>query len=413
MPIQNADVLADLNEQISRFLEVQVTPQTLNIIKIQKEKLSLVLKSHEQDLEEIEKLESEIEANRNQIDQVPGTEIKETIYKLNVKPRIERLDEICRKLLRLRLEESLTEVENTIQVITKKAFDFSIAEQDRQESVNELLGLNLKKNDFTKKLEDLEKPLSAERINEAKSNFSNKISELQIVLNSINKWEKYLGIAPTKLIETNSTLRLEYLDGELVDSFPNEVPLTREGPIFTLAVETLLAYYGLNHENVEISADKKELIIFDLSGKALIEVPLVEGQWLEVNYFSKWTEQTLSDQLSRKAKKLYSDKDIPGYFKAVSQTIRTLLVQVETIEELPDSNEQLLQIIDNLLNDEDLLEISRKFLISTADSSREVPTPDELRLLMEGIRLFHSREFNILHKSYGGYESSAKFFREF
>ncbi|MDC0363481.1 CHASE2 domain-containing protein [Opitutales bacterium] len=388
MPIQNADVLAQLNEQISRFLEVEVTPQALNIIKIQKEKLSLVLKSHQQDLEEIEKLESEIEANRNQIDQVPGAEIKKTIYKLNVKPRIERRDEICRKPLRLKLEESLTEVENTIQVITKKVYDFSVAEQDRLGSVNELLGLNLKKNDFTKKLEDLEKALSADRINEAKTNFSNKISELQRVLNSINKWEKYLGIAPTKLIETNSTLRLEYLNGELVESLPNEVPLTREGPIFTLAVETLLAYYGLNHEHVEISADKKKLIIFDLSGKALIEVPQVGGQWLEVNYFSKWTEQTLFDQLYRKAKKLYSDKDIPGYFKAVSQSLRNLLNQVETIEKLPDSNEELLQIIDDLLNDDDLLEIARRFLIYTTNSSREVPTPDELRLLMEGISDF-------------------------
>jgi hypothetical protein len=134
------------------------------------------------------------------------------------------------------------------------------------------------------------------------------------------------------------------LDGELVDSLPNEVPLTKEGSIFSLAVETLLAYYGLNHQHVKVSQDRKKFTISGLDGEEIIEAPLSDGQWLEVNYFSKWTEQSEVDQLYRKAKKHFSDGDRVEYLKLVPKVLRELLSQIDDFE-LPDLDKDLPQTI--------------------------------------------------------------------
>ena len=78
--------------------------------------------------------------------------------------------------------------------------------------------------------------------------------------------------------------------GELVDSLPNEVPLFRKRDIYTLGVEALLAYYGLDSNDVSISEDGSKFSIFNKSGDVLIEAPLEENQWVEVNWFSRWKE---------------------------------------------------------------------------------------------------------------------------
>ena len=380
MQRDKAEDIANLGHELTELLGIELSKESQTLVLERRVEIELMLQKSLQYLKDIQVLEDEIEIQRSRIKENP--DIKESITK------IEDRDSIIRKILRDDLEKKIADSAAITEKMYSIMVDFSNSEAVRANALAESQVEVKRREVLEGQIERLDKPLSPKQVKDGKDKCESEVSTRRKTIQLIDRWTRYMGFAPTKLIETNSTVRLEYLDGKLVDSLPNEVPHTREGPIFTLAVETLLAYYGLNHENVEISADKKELIIFDLSGKALIEVPLVEGQWLEVNYFSKWTEQTRSDQLYRKAKKLYSDKDIPAYFKAASQTLRTLLVQVETIEELPDSNEQLLLIIDNLLNDEDLLEIARKFLIYTADSSREVPTPYELRLLMEGIDAF-------------------------
>ena len=89
--------------------------------------------------------------------------------------------------------------------------------------------------------------LKLDFLQKSKSEISNLITKLS-------------GKSETELVESNNTLRLVYSRkedrnklGQLVDSFPNEVPLHRNRDIYTLGVEALLCYYGLNSESVSFS----------------------------------------------------------------------------------------------------------------------------------------------------------------
>ena len=114
---------------------------------------------------------------------------------------------------------------------------------------------------------------------------NDQLKELSVSLNSYSdKILRLSGKAEMELVEYNGTLRLVYKStlsenesGELVDSIPNEVPLTRERPVFT-GIESILAYYGLDHENVKISPSSDSLSIFDHEG-----IKYWKPQWLKSN----------------------------------------------------------------------------------------------------------------------------------
>ena len=109
--------------------------------------------------------------------------------------------------------------------------------------------------------------------------------------------DKLSGDFPTRLVESNNTLMLVYdfqanedLDQfELVDSVPNQVPLIRDDKFLTLGLEALIAYYGLENDAVVIDKDKKTLTVQGRKGEKLINCKLEESQFVEVNWFSKWT----------------------------------------------------------------------------------------------------------------------------
>ena len=67
-------------------------------------------------------------------------------------------------------------------------------------------------------------------------------------------------------------------------------------------MEALLAYYGLGQDSVKISNDNKNLSVLDISGSEIVKCEMVEGQFLEVNWFSKWTTMVDEEELLRKAK---------------------------------------------------------------------------------------------------------------
>lgn len=54
----------------------------------------------------------------------------------------------------------------------------------------------------------------------------------------------------------------------------------------TLALEIFLTYYGLDDDNVEITGDA--ILVRKEDGSLLTRIPLIEGQLLEVNWFSDW-----------------------------------------------------------------------------------------------------------------------------
>ena len=44
---------------------------------------------------------------------------------------------------------------------------------------------------------------------------------------------------------------------------------------------------------------------------------MIEGQFLEVNWFSKWTDLVEEEELLRKAKKFYGDGDYQNYLQQI------------------------------------------------------------------------------------------------
>ena len=119
---------------------------------------------------------------------------------------------------------------------------------------------------------------------------------------------KLQGKSQTFLVEGNETLRLVYASptgdpsDELVKSLPNEVPLLRDRNVFALGVESLLAYYGLDEQAVTIGKDGY-FSISEENGEKLVECQMTENQFLEVNWFTKWTENLEERSLMKEAKK--------------------------------------------------------------------------------------------------------------
>ena len=138
---------------------------------------------------------------------------------------------------------------------------------------------------------------------------------------------RYEGQTETQLIETNDTLRLIYkgsdktfVGGELVDSLPNQMPLYKKGRIFALGVEALLAYYGLEEDAVKIDEEFQKFSITHPRHGTLVETYLSDGQFLEVNWFSKWTETLEEKTLTIEAKRAYNDKNVNRYLSLVPKS---------------------------------------------------------------------------------------------
>ena len=140
------------------------------------------------------------------------------------------------------------------------------------------------------------------------------------------------------MVETNDTLRLIYkgsnktfAGGQLVDSFPNEIPLYKRGRIFALGVEVLLAYYGLGDDAVQIDEEYQKFTITHPSDGVLVKANLSDGQFLEVNWFSQWSETLEEKALTIEAKRAYNDKNFDRYLSLVPKIIRLLLERVDNL----------------------------------------------------------------------------------
>jgi class 3 adenylate cyclase len=269
-------------------------------------------------------------------------------------------------------------------------------EQMTDREINEILSLSSKSlTKWRNQLNGVSSQLTKAELkfNEETSSLSQKESDIISVKNILAKLQ---GVVETELVETNNSLRLVYSraesdppEGELVYSLPNEVPLYKKGPVFTLAVESLLSYYGVDHEQVEVSEDKSLFTIYGLEGNALIEAPLVDGQWVEVNYFSTWNNKTQEEELLRSAREKYSDGDITAYLQLVPSVIRQTLQCVDGFEPAND-DQGLLEDMRNLGIDEDLVKIAQKLLVSENiyKASDKVPSFSELLKIVEGISYY-------------------------
>ena len=221
-----------------------------------------------------------------------------------------------------------------------------------------------------------------------------KVDELDELKSEVMmRIERLTGLATTELVESNESLRLVYKrkdgdngQGQLVDSLPNEVPLYRERDIYTLGVEALLSYYGLDSENISISEDGSKFSIFNKSGDVLIEAPLEENQWVEVNWFSRWKEDSVVGSLLLEAKKAYAVKDYKTYRRLMPEIFSKILAELEDIE-LPQEISDYPMILQGIGIGSEEIEITQR-LLSAKTSNDELPDFEDLSKVQEAIAYY-------------------------
>ena len=162
------------------------------------------------------------------------------------------------------IKPQITKKTNEIEVIKERLIknpinnDFKLSSEQEIELLKEL---RIEVDDKKRILDQINKELS--KISLKIENVRKQIAQVESDESvKIKRNNQLTGKSDTELVETNSTLRLVYKRllgdngiGRLVDSLPNEVPLYRDRNVYTLGVESLLAYYGLSESNVVISED--------------------------------------------------------------------------------------------------------------------------------------------------------------
>jgi class 3 adenylate cyclase len=267
--------------------------------------------------------------------------------------------------------------------------DHEVLAEQKNVLINALLSdVDLKKSDlgnFIKELAILDQTMIA--LKEELMEFEAKGAHVNQRISQLE------GKSLTELVETNSTLRLVYKreegdngNGQLVDSLPNEVPLFRTRAIYTLGVEALLAYYGLDEENVEISGDHSSFSIFDRKGNTIIDAPLTEKQFLEVNWFSRWSKQSHEKTLVIKAKRAYGEKDFALYLSLIPGILESFLIKIEGFQ-LPSSVQEYPSAMRDLGLGESEVEYARKLLTLTLPAEG-IPTFDQLMSVIDAIAYY-------------------------
>ena len=234
-------------------------------------------------------------------------------------------------------------------------------------------------------LSDLNKSL--ENINPELQDVGSKLASARVEIDEIDasisaaeiRLSQFKGDFPTELVEDNNTLKLVYSgqDSKLVDSQPNQVPLFHDKKVFTLGLEAMLAYYGVNEDAVFISEDRTVIKISDTEGNKIIDCKMVEGQFVEVNWFSKWTELVEEEELLRDAKKFYGDEEYEKYIALIRPIFESLISRAYA--DNPDVDQtDILQAIKDLGVEQDKVKLAQKLLNAKHDD-KNLPSFEQLR----------------------------------
>ena len=299
------------------------------------------------------------------------------------------------------------EANPALSAIIKPQLESRITRQDQLKESIEAMSLETTDADLSKALKLLTDEISAmnnqqepvfSKVAQSASALSEVREKLTVLEKDIKEHEilisRLQGDVETELVEVNSTLRLVYkqLPDEvnsspiLVNSLPNEVPLYNHERIYTLGVEALLAYYGIGDEQVEISPARDRMTMYGLSGEKIIEVPLEEDQWIEVNWFSSWGELSNTDELNKLAKKYYAEENFDAYLSLMPDLFRLTLNRVDGIDLA--GNESLLETMKNLGMEEDLIITAEKLLQKPFRAEQETPSYNQCRAVIEGISYY-------------------------
>ena len=255
-----------------------------------------------------------------------------------VKPQLEAREsersELVSKLEKLEVSTQAKRKEIPVQVVDEKILD------EIEEVRNAIAAIDERLNNFSTRVEESKGGLAKATSAEAAAR---------------SRLDSLLGSVDTELLETQDTLRLIYKrpegdagNGVLVESFPNQMPLEREGRFFGLGLEALLAYYGLDEKAVKLSSDNKSLTIVNRDSEELFVVPMEDGQFVEVNWFSKWSEPIPEVEALKKARDLYVDEDFQGYVELSPKIIRGFLNRVKDLD-LPEDDSDLPMALEKLM----------------------------------------------------------------
>ncbi|MDA8775803.1 CHASE2 domain-containing protein, partial [Opitutales bacterium] len=366
--VSNLKKTLSANPSISGVIQPQIDLKEKEIFKL-RDRLkasTFDIKKSEADLKE---LESTVLNLRAALSANPGIS---AIIQPQIQAKEEQIKAIHEQIEKFKDQENLT--------LSPKEEEVLIADLLKNVQIQKQILNNLKKDSLI---------LSKEA-----QQLDGSLSEMQSVESlSLERIAQLEGKALTELVETNNTLRLIYKGsrgedgkGKLVDSLPNEVPLIRDRAVYTLGVESLLAYYGLDEKNVKVTEDNLRFLITDNEGEILIDAPLEEKQFLEVNWFSSWSDKSPEKILVMEAKRAYGEEDFPLYVSLIPQIFEKFLTKVKDYK-LPNNIDDYPSSMKDLGLDDEVVEIARK-LLSQNLTRDETPSFDQLMSVIEAISYY-------------------------
>lgn len=381
-------VLIALDETISNFAStLKANPALEGVIKPQlnsriKEKSKLIYELHmrkengDSEIFDIQKTNQDLKGLKEVLSTLKTTLSSNPALSGVIQPQINSKEKDITDLEQ-KLENAKLPEEFDLSAKQEKSLLKGLKDQSDQKK-KILDGFNQSLANLALELVKVRKALTNLDANELKS--AQRVSQLE-------------GKTPTELVETNNTLRLVYEradgdmgEGRLVDSLPNEVPLNRDRAVYTLGVEALLAYYGLDEENIEISENNSKFLISDQNGETLIEAPLSSDQFLEVNWFSKWTEMSPEKSLVMNAKRAYGVEDFNLYLSLIPEIFERFLSKVDGFK-LPNTVEDYPSAMRDLGLGQEEVNFA-ELLLSSNTEEDEIPTFDQLMSVIEGITYY-------------------------
>ena len=240
---------------------------------------------------------------------------------------------------------------------------------------------------LTLKLTDAAKGLAENRA---------KLEAIQVDFSQKEKNLLFLqGGFETELIESDGRLRLvskhpeEKGNGSLVESLPNEMPLNYERNYYTLGLEALLAYYGLDHDAVNVSNDGKRLVLASRDGEELVNAPMNEKQFVEVNWFSRWSARIPEVVGLREARKFYGGKRYKEYVDLAPEIIRGFISRIKDVK-APAEDEKLSQVLSEIGVAEEHVTVASELVKAASGESpaEDAPSFEELLALTVAIEYY-------------------------
>ena len=179
-----------------------------------------------------------------------------------------------------------------------------------------------------------------------------------------------------ELLEDEEMLKLVWADsnGTLIDTVPNSIPLVRERDFYTLGLECLLAYYGVDENAVELSEKNDQLTVKSISGDTLLKVPLYDQQLMEINWFSNWQELQPRDRLFEEIKEFYDLNNSLSYVNSGKELIELMFKEFSDFNSTQfDLDRSLHSLSDFEMDAEDIETISFFLQHDKSDSLGNIP----------------------------------------